>query len=221
MEKNSFMLVRPWMEQILQTIKKDIKTDHLPGDKSFYKTHFGNRPQNKLTQEEVFAVYEKELLAGNPDLSEWVINRWVFKYGDLYRHFAERLSAINPNFQQIEILSDAQAEQVLAGCQEKFGSTPTYIFARLNGVVFSDAMFEKLYQEALQETQSKKQMQEIKNEQESIEQITMRHQREMSRLHEKFEDKLSGIQRKYCADVEALKKQIRSLQQQIQAQKIS
>ncbi len=219
MKMNSFTYVRPWMEQILQVIKKDIKTDHLPGDKSFYKTHFGNRPQNKLTQEEIFATYEKELLAGNEDLSEWVINRWVFKYGDIYRHFAERLGAVNPNFQEIQSLSDAEADMVLAGAQEKFGSAETYIFARLNGVVFSDSVFDRLNQAALQETQSKTQMQEQKNEQESFEQLNARHQREVSRLQEKYEDKLSGIQRKYTSDVEALKKQIRSLQQQIHAQK--
>ncbi len=219
MKMNSFTYVRPWMEQILQVIKKDIKTDHLPGDKSFYKTHFGNRPQNKLTQEEIFATYEKELLAGNEDLSEWVINRWVFKYGDIYRHFAERLGAVNPNFQEIQSLSDAEADMVLAGAQEKFGSAETYIFARLNGVVFSDSVFDRLNQVALQETQSKTQMQEQKNEQESFEQLNARHQREVSRLQEKYEDKLSGIQRKYTSDVEALKKQIRSLQQQIHAQK--
>jgi len=219
MKMNSFTYVRPWMEQILQVVKKDIKTDHLPGDKSFYKTHFGNRPQNKLTQEEIFVTYEKELLAGNEELSEWVINRWVFKYGDIYRHFAERLGAVNPNFQEIQSLSDAEADMVLAGAEEKFGSTETYIFARLNGVVFSDSVFDRLNRAALQETQSKTQMQEQKNEQESFEQLNARHQREVSRLLEKYEDKLSGVQRKYTSDVEALKKQIRSLQQQIHAQK--
>jgi len=214
MEMNSFTYVRPWMEQILQAIRKDIKTDHLPRDKSFFKTHFGNRPQNKLAQEEIFAAYEKELLAGNEELCEWVINRWVFKYGDIYRHFAERLSAINSNFHEIHSLTDSQAEQVLAGAPERFGSVPTYIFSRLNGVVFSEAIFEKLYQAALQETQFRKQAVEEKREQESIEQINMRHQRELSRLQEKYEDKLAGVQRKYSADVEALKRQIRSLQQQ-------
>jgi hypothetical protein len=221
MEMNSFTYVRPWMDQILQAIRKDIKTDHLPADKFFYKTHFGNRPLNKLTQEEIFAVYEKELLSGNQELGEWVINRWVFKYGDLYRHFAERLSAITPNFQEIQALTDAQAEQVLAGAQEKFGFAETYIFARLNSVVFSDAFFDRLHQAALQETQSKKQVQIEKNEQESLDQLNVRHQRELSRLQEKFEDKLSGIQRKYISDVEALKKQIRSLQQQLSAPKMS
>ena len=98
METNSFSALRPWVEQILLTIKKDIKTDHLSTDHSFFKAHFGNRALNKVTQEEIFSVYENELLAGNRELMEWVVNRWVFKHGDIYRHFAERLSAINPHF---------------------------------------------------------------------------------------------------------------------------
>jgi hypothetical protein len=219
MENNCFTHVRPWMEQILQSVKKDIKTDHLPGDKSFYKAHFGSRSQNKLTQEEIFAVYEKELLAGNQELMDWVVNRWVFKHGDVYRHFAERLGRINPHFQEIQSLSDQQAEQVLAGAIDAYGATATYLFARLNAVVFPDAVFEKLHREALAETRSKEQMQEQKQEKESQEQLATRHQREMARLQEKYEDRLAGVQRKYIMDTEALKKQIRALQQQMNVSK--
>ena len=215
MEMNSFILVRPWMQQILNSIKKDIKTDHLPADKSFYKAHFGNRPQNKLSLEEIFSVYEKELIAGNADLSEWVVNRWVFKHGDVYRHFADRLSAINPHFQEIQSITDAQAEQILAGAVETFGATAVYIFSRLNGVVFSNAIFDRLHQAAIKETQSKQVEQEQRQADESIEQLTLRHQREVSRLQERYEDKLAGVQRKYSADVQALKNQIRALQQRV------
>ena len=215
METNSFTLVQPWMQQILQSIKKDIKTDHLSVDKSFYKAHFGNRPLNKLSIEEIFAVYEKELLAGNADLSDWVVNRWVFRHGDIYRHFADRLNAINPHFQEIQSLTDAQAEQILANAVESFGATKVYIFSRLNGVVFSDMIFDGLHQAALKDTQSKQAEQEQKNLDESIEELKLRHQRELSRLQEKYEDKLSGVQRKYSTDVEALKKQIRALQQRV------
>lgn len=42
---------------------------------------------------------------------------------------------------------------------------------------------------------------------------------EKARLQDKYEDKLAGVQRKYMTDVEALKKQIRSLQQQLVATK--
>jgi hypothetical protein len=215
MEMNSFTYVQPWLEQILQSIKKDLKTDHLQVDKSFYKTHFGSRALNKLTIEEIFHAYEKELLAGNQELSEWVVNRWVFKHGDIYRYFADRLSAINPQFQEIKSISDAEAENVLSGAVTAFGFVATYIFSRLNGVVFSDAVFERLHQAALKETETKKEQQEQKCAEESLEQIQARHQRELSRLYEKYEDKLAGVLRKYTQDTEALKKQIRALQQRV------
>ena len=212
METNSFTLVRPWMNQILNTIKKDLKADHLAVDKTFYQAHFGHRPLNKLSMDEIFAVYEKELLAGNPELCEWVVNRWVFKHGDAYRHFAERLSPINPNFHEIQSLTDAQAEQILAGATESFGAITTYLFSRLNEVVFSENIFNKLYQAALKETEETKDQLEKKNIEETIEQLKISHQRELNRIQEKYEDKLAGVQRKYTVDVEALKKQIRALQ---------
>ncbi|MBF8263853.1 MAG: hypothetical protein HW387_1518 [Parachlamydiales bacterium] len=215
METNSFTYVRPWIEKILLSIRKDIKTDHLAVDKSFFKTHFGSRPMNKLTQEEIFAVYEKELLAGNAELREWVINRWVFKHGDIYRFFADRLSAINPNFQEIQTIEDAQAEKIISPAIDSFGATSTYLFSRLNGVVFSPQIFERLNQAAMKETEKNKVSDEQKSLDESIDQMKARHQRELSRLQEKYEDKLAGVQRKYSTDVEALKKQIRSLQQRV------
>lgn len=52
-------------------------------------------------------------------------------------------------------------------------------------------------------------------EQQSIAKILEHHQREVSRLNEKYESKLAGVQKKYAIDTEALKKQIRALQQRL------
>lgn len=216
MEMNSFTDVQPWMEQILVSIKKDIKTDHLSVDKSFFKAHFGSRPLNKLTQEEIFACYEKELLSGNEQLCEWAINRWVFKHADIYRYFAEQLSSINPNFQEIQQIEDSVAEKILKNALESFGVTDTYIFSRLNQVAFSTAIFDRLRTAAQKETVLKKEQEQQKVLDESIEQMKERHQRELSRLQEKYEDKIQGVLRKYNTDIEALKKQIRALQQRVQ-----
>ena len=212
MEKNPFLHVRPWMNAILQIIRKDIKTDHLPADRAFYKTHFGSRPLNKLATEEIFMVYEKELLSGNEGLVEWVINRWVFRHGDLYRIFAAELSKINPNFHEITEISDAQAEEVVNAAVNAFGAESTYLFSRLNGVVFSDAIFNRLEKAALKDTEVKASQAAKQSEKESLEQIIERQQRELSRMQEKYEDKLTGVMRKYSTDVEALKNQVRSLQ---------
>lgn len=211
--KNQFQALQNWTLEILNTIKKDIKTDHLHTDPQFYRTYFGNRPQNRLTSEEIFAAYEKELLVGNESLAEWVVNRWVFKHGDLYQHFADRLSQIHPDFNEIKQLTPEQSEQVLAGAAENFGAIPTFLFSILNGVVFPQATLEKLRQAAEKEkvTQAKEDAETEKKE--SLEKIIATHQREIARLN----DKIAGVQKKYTNDTESLKKQIKSLQQKLNA----
>lgn len=196
------------MHVLLNAIRKDIKQDHLGSDPEFYRTHFGNRPQNRLTSEEIFSAYESELLKGNQKLAEWVVNRWVFKHGDLYQVFAERLSQINENFDQIQTLSVEESEKVLAGTAERFGAIPTFLFVVLNGVVFPESTRNKLQGLAEQE----KKDQEVKSQEdggkESLEKLLAAKEREVARLN----DKLLGVQKKYDKDVEALKKQIRALQ---------
>ncbi len=218
MQNNPFTLVQPWMTQILHAIKKDIKTDHLSADKIFYKTHFGSRPLKKITQDEIFEVYEKELLAGEEQLVEWAVNRWVFKNGDLYQHFAKRLAAINPEFSEITSLTESESEQVLEGAAENFGAMNAFLFSRINGVVFPEATFERLQAAAEKELQNEQAEAKKESAQESLEKELERYKREASRVKEKYEDKLSGVQRKYQTDTEALKKQIRSLQQRLDKQ---
>jgi len=214
MNTNPFLALKPWISQILHAIKKDLKTDHLAVNKNFYRTHFGTRPLNKLLVEEIFAVYEKELLAGNEELVEWAVNRWVFKHGDLYQHFAQRLSEINPDFQGIEALTEVQANQILDGA-EVFGEVEVYLFSRLNGVVFPETIFERLRVAAEKKIAEDKLQKEQSAVQESQVQELERLRREAARAREKYEDKLAGVQRKYQTETEALKKQICSLQEQL------
>ncbi len=206
--ENQFQALQNWTQQILDTIKKDIKTDHLHTDPAFYRNYFGNRPQNRLTSEEIFAAYEKELLKGNEELAEWVVNRWVFKHGDLYQHFAERLERINPDFSEIKELSEAESEEILKGAFENFGAIQTYLFTVLNGVVFPKKVIEKLANAAELEklAQEKAGVEEAKRE--GFEKEIASLQREIARLN----DKIAGVQRKYTTDTEALKKQIKALQ---------
>jgi len=211
--KNQFQALQNWTFEILNTIKKEIKSDHLHTDPVFYRTYFGSRPQNRLTSEEIFAAYEKELLKGNEELADWVVNRWVFKHGDLYRHFAENLSRVNPDFDQIQQLTEAESEDILRGTAESFGAIPTFLFSLLNGVVFPQTILERLQKAAELEKASQNKEEEAHAEQQSLEKVLAAHQREIARLN----DKIAGVQRKYTADTEALKKQIKTLQQKLHA----
>ena len=209
--KEKFQTVQPWLFQVLHTIKKEIKGEHLSKSPAFYKAHFGNRPLNRLTNEEICAVYAKELLQGeDEEMREWVINRWVFRHGDIYEHFAGRLGQIHPDFDAIKSLDDAQSERVLSGSIESFGALPVYLFTILNGVVISPSVLKRLRVAA--EKEMEKQEEKIS---ESVEQRLERQKNDMLRLEKKYEDKLAGVVKKHATDVEALKKQVRSLQQQL------
>lgn len=211
--KNQFQTLQNWTREVLKDIKKDIKSDHLHTDPVFYRTYFGNRPQNRLTAEEIFDAYEKELIKGNDELAEFIVNRWVFKNGDLYNHFVEGLSQINPDFDQITTLTEDESERILKGAAEAFGAIPVYLFSLLNGVVFPEKVLETLRQGAEAEKAALEKQEEKNEKAESLEKIIAAHQREIARLN----DKILGVQKKYSNDTAALKKQIKSLQQKIDA----
>lgn len=206
--ENQFISLKNWMHVLLNAIRKDIKQDHLGSDPSFYRTHFGNRPQNRLTAEEIFNAYESELLKGNQELAEWVVNRWVFKHGDLYQIFAERLSQIDEQFDQIQTLTVEESEKILAGTAERFGAIPTFLFVVLNGVVFPESIRNRLMAQAEQERAVLEKKTEEEEGRENLEKLLATKEREIARLN----DKLLGVQKKYDKDIEALKKQIRAFQ---------
>lgn len=209
--KNRFHTLQNWTREVLQDIKKDLKNDHLHTDPIFYKTYFGNRPLNRLTTEEIFTAYAQELVKGNEDLAEFVVNRWVFKHGDLYQHFALRLGAINPDFEKIEQLTDAEADTVLSGAAESFGAIPTFLFVLLNGVVFSEMIINRLHKAAVAEKATNQKNEANAIEQLSLDKLVAAHKREIVRLH----DKIEGVQKKYTVDTGVLKQQIKALQQKL------
>src|SRR3990167_3175904 len=108
--QKQFETIRPWIPAVLAAIKKEIKGDHLPSNPLFTRTHFGNRPLHRLTTEEIFAAYEKTLLAGDADLGEWVVTCWVFKHGEVYSHFAEALSQVTEDYSTLTSLTEQQSE---------------------------------------------------------------------------------------------------------------
>jgi hypothetical protein len=209
--QNKFETIQSWIPGILSAIKHDIKTDHLPGSPQFVKTHFGNRPLSRVNMDEIYKAYEKDLLSGDKELEEWVINHWVFKHGDIYTHFADRLSQVSEDFGSIEKLTHEESNKILEGAVERFGALPCYLFSVLNGVVFPEAVLTGLRDLAEKEEAEKKAGEVGKAKEQSVESYVQ----EIARLHKKHEERLSGVMKKYVTEVEALKKQIRSLQKQL------
>lgn len=150
--KIKFQTLLPWMGEILGSIKKDIKSDFLPSNPIFCRTHFGNLPQSRITSEEICTAFSKELLNDNEEIADWVINRWLFKRGELYQHFADRLFEVNPDFDQIKELSLEESKKVLAGAKESFGAKEIFFFSILNGVVFPESVLVQLREDAESET---------------------------------------------------------------------
>lgn len=207
---HQFKILQPWIPQILSDIKRDLRTEHLAKSPQFYKAHFGNRPLNRLTNEEIFSVYEKELLQGDDEnLKTWVINRWVFHHGEIYEQFASSLSQIHPDFTAIQQLSEEESKKILETAIPAFGVLDTYLFSVLNEVVFPPSIFSAMRAQ----TESLASMAEAPIEENWQE----RYERDITRIQKKCEDRVSGVMKKYATDVEALKKQIRALQQQLSA----
>ena len=210
--KNKFFLAQPWLREVLDAVKRELKAEHLPGHPAFCNTHFPRQPIRRIGAEELLAVYEKALLAGDTELGEWVVGRWVCKHADLYHHFAERLSQISEDFSQLETLTKEQSEQVLEGAADRFGAVPVYLFSLLNGVVFPESVFTRLRKAA--ETAKEARAPEEARPEESGNSV-QQYEREIARLKERYEAKLAGLEKKYQIDVEGFKKQIRSLQRQL------
>jgi len=209
--ENKFYTLQPWLYEILDSIRRDIKTDYLPASGAVYRAHFGNRPQNRLTMQEINTALIKELLQGNEDLAEWVVNRWVFKHGEIYQYFASSLEAISPDFGSLQELSEADSQALVLGAKEAFGVKLVYFFSLLNGVVFPASVFAALRQEVEAQAQAPAQTTPA-----AITPATEeKHRRELARLAEKYEQKIAGIMKKYSQDVHSLKTQVRALQKKL------
>lgn len=212
--QNKFLSIQPWLGELLESIKRELRMEHLAKSPAFFKAHFGNRPLNRISGEEIVQVYEKNLVAGDAELADWIVNRWVFKHGDIYAHFAKGLEAIDPNYDTLKTLSEEQSEQILQGTKEKFGATAVYLFSILNEVVFPASIFDRLRSLAERERCASLQPQ-VDQEEAFPKEIKAHYEQTIAKLQEKWEGKMAGVMKKYSQDIDALKAQIRALQKRL------
>lgn len=208
-----FAILKNWLPTIIDTIRKDLKKDHLSKDVAFLKQYFSGKPVNKLTNEELAAGYaaalENEETAES--VGEFITNRWLLKHADLYYLFEGHLVKINPDITQITSIEESVAAPIIDESVEQFGAIDTYLFCRMNSVAIPESIFERLEKRAQEEVGATKE--KVKHE--SIEEVERQYERVIARLTDRYEKKLSSLERKYVQDTETLKKQIGNLQRKL------
>ncbi len=217
--KEKIAIVAPWLPTIVDAIKRDLKQEHLARDWVFAKQYFPGKNPNKLTADELHPAYSQAVATNEKgeELAEFISNRWLLKHADLYYHFEKELSTLFPNFSELEEIDAATAKKVMQGAVEQYGALNTYLFCVFNSVVFPKEIYQELSVKATATEAQKKEEAEVEKERQSVEEMKTGYEQQLARQADKYEKKLAGLQKKYHIDVEALKKQIASLQRKMVA----
>ncbi len=213
--QEKFELLRPWLAEIVETVKKELKNEHLKIDKEFCRRYFLGKNFTNVPLHELADAYYKDITGGNVGLGEFVATRWLLKHTDIYDFFEMALKNISEDFDELEELPQEISQPLLKGSLEAFGAPKTYLFSVFNSVVFPKEIYENLRTQAIEESKKARKEAEAKQISESLEAMQKRHTREMSAMSERYEKKLSGMQRKYVNDMEILKKQVGQLQKKL------
>ena len=219
--KEKFADLQEWIPFLVEAVKKDLRNEHLKKDVYFVKKFLPSKNIHKATTSELAEAYHKAIQEEEQgeELAEFITSRWLLKNSELYHFFEQQLSQIHPDFTNLEEIDSTQAQTLIDSSIREFGAPHTYLFCVLNSVVFPEENFQKLKIQAQQhqETQTKETRQA--DDQLTAEQRCREFEREVSRLTDKYEKKLAGLQKKYVTDVEFLKKQVSQLQRKLQAGK--
>lgn len=215
--KEKFEILKPWMDLIVQDVKRDLKNEHLKKNASFVKTYFQTKNINKLTVPELVEGYLNALESSESAeaIAEFISNRWLLKNSDVYYYFEQKLQKVSENFSELTQLNAEFAKDLADGAVDSFGARKAYLFSVFNSVVFPEETFQELSVKADEEKKSEISKQGDLQEELSWAAKERAYELQIARLNEKFEKKLLGFQKKYDNDVSALKKQIASLQKKI------
>lgn len=213
--QEKFVMIHPWLAEVIEGVKRDLKNEHFRQDPNFCRRHFMGKNPNQVTSIEMAPAYAKEVSEGNVGLGEFIATRWLLRHTDLYGFFEEKLKQINHDFEALDSLDVQFATPLMQEAVKQFGAKRTYLFSVLNSVVFPKAVYDKLRELALVESEKLANDAAEEEEAKTIDAIKKRHARDIASLSDRYEKKLSGMQRKYLADVAALKKQIQTLQSKL------
>lgn len=215
--KEKCIMLKSWMPHIIETVKKDLRNEHLKNDFKFVKKYFAGKNVNKLTTQDFVDGYisalEQEENA--EEIAEFVTNRWLFKNSELYDYFEKALSQISQDFTQLKEIDPHKAQEIVEGSVGHFGAPRTYLFSVMNSVVFPKETYEKLDKRAKEAQKKAEDEEAVQQKQIAYESLKQHYEEQISRLTDKYEKKLASMERKYFQDTDALKKQISSLQKKL------
>lgn len=215
--KEKLLELKEWFPSILETIKKDLKNEHLKNDYVFVKKYCGGKNIHKIENNELTAAYLLALQESEKgeELAEFMIHRWIFRNSEMYNFFETELTKIRPDFTEIKELSSTEGQSLMQAAIHEFGAVRTYLFSKMNAVAFTQDQFKKMNELAANEKQTSEEEQEKQEGVRSIEEMKMKHEQELNRLIDKYEKKLVGMQKKYTQDVDTLKKQLGNVQRKL------
>lgn len=218
--KEKFLDLDEWMSQLIDCVKKELRNDHLKKDVYFVKKFLQAKNIHRVTGDELAQAYRQAIQEEEKGeaIAEFVASRWLLKNSEMYDFFERELTQISPDFANIDELDAQQAQEMIEASAGQFGVLNTYLFAVLNSVVFPADSFLALKMRAREDRHN------VTQEEQLLEQLTGEEARRsfelaIARLTDKYEKKLSGLQKKYVNDVDTLKKQIAALQRRLQNQK--
>lgn len=219
--QEKFVVLNDWIPSIIEEVKKDLRHDHLKRDIGFARQFFPSKNPSKLTIEELVSGYDKALAKPEiaEELGEFISNRWLLKNTDLYYFFEENLKKVTNDFQDLKELERPFADKLAEEASRLFGPGKVYLFSVLNSVVFPKEVLDNLHKEAIRERAKKRELASEDLELKTWQDKEKNYQLQLSRLEDRYEKKILGLQKKYQIDIETLKKQIAALQKKVQETK--
>lgn len=215
--KEKFAMLKTWMPEIIDSIKKDLRNEHLKKDAIFHKQYFNSKNPQKITSEELSDGYSKALQDGAQaeQLGEYISNRWLLKNSEVYYFFEKELTQITPNFNELEVMTLEDSKKLMESSSQQFGPMRAYVFSVMNSVVFPKEIYDQLNQKAVTAASQQKKAEQETEERQSYDEMKRSFEVQLARLSDKYEKKLAGLERKYHLDVDALKKQVSTLQRKL------
>src|ERR1700726_3667878 len=101
--KEKFADLQEWVPFLVESVKKDLRQEHLKKDFAFVKKYLSSKNIHKVTTEELAEAYQKAIQEEQgEELAEFITSRWLLKNSEMYEFFEKQLSQIHPDFTNLE-----------------------------------------------------------------------------------------------------------------------